>query len=121
MSKDKIQNQQLLPEERVRQWFISLLESCGVERYRISTEYPVIISGRRLRVDIAIFGRGTKSITAIVECKAPEVPLTTKVITQAAVYNSIICARYIIATNGKKTFIWDSHTKEFLTELPSNL
>ncbi len=67
MSKDKIVKGELLPEEKIRQWFLGVLFSHGVESYRVSTEYAVNISGRRLRADIVIFGRGSRQITTIVE------------------------------------------------------
>lgn len=121
MSKEKIQKAELLPEERVRQWFLALLERSGVEKFRMSTEYAITVSGRTLRVDIVIFGRASREIIAIVECKAPSVQLTSKVISQAAVYNTVTCARYIIVTNGNGTFIYDTYTKEFLADLPREL
>lgn len=121
MTNTKINNPQLLPEEQVRQWFLSVLADNGVESYRVATEYSIMVGGRRLRVDIAIFRMGTTQISAIVECKAPYVPLTVKTIEQAVAYNSVIGARYIILTNGKSTFIYDTSKKGFIESLPENL
>ncbi len=121
MAKSKTYTRELLPEERVRQWFIGVLRDAGVESYRISTEYPVKVSGRVLRVDIAIFERGGLNVTTIVECKADSVQISTKTITQAAIYNTKLNADYIIVTNGVSTYIYDTRRGVFLDQLPEDI
>lgn len=111
----------LLPEEQVRQWFISELTASGVDRQRIAVEYSISVGTRRLRVDLAIFALGTTEISAIVECKAPNVGISRATLQQAADYNSVLCARYIITTNGRSTYIYDTDQKRFIDQLPSNL
>ncbi len=121
MAKSKISPPQLLPEERVRQWFLGVLSSAGVEPYRVSVEYAVEVSGRKLRADIVIFERGTLNITTIVECKADTVKITSDTITQAAIYNTKLNAKYLIVTNGLSTYIYNTASRTFLSELPSDI
>lgn len=111
----------ILPEEQVRRWFIDELVAAGVDRHRIAVEYSVIVGARRLRVDLAIFEAGRTTISAIVECKAPSVALCAATIEQAAAYNSVLAAPYIIMTNGHHTFIYNSALKCFIDQLPSDL
>ncbi len=111
----------LLPEECIRQWFLEELKRAGVESYRVATEYAVRVGGRTLRVDVAVFRRGGSDVELIVECKAPSVAITPEVVTQAAVYNSVVGARYIVVTNGSKTFIYDTQRKLFVSNLPDGL
>jgi hypothetical protein len=41
----------------------------------------------------------------VVECKRPEVELTQEVLDQAIRYNMVLNVKYMIITNGTKTFI----------------
>ncbi len=109
------------PEEEVRQWFLKVLGDYGIEQYRLKTEYSVVVGGRNLRVDIAVFGRKSTKIVAIVECKAPYVVINESILRQAATYNSTIGAQYIIVTNGNNTFIYNSLSQLFVAQLPENL
>lgn len=96
------------PEEGVRQWFIGLLlERYGVERWRMVSEYTVMVGGRRLRADVVIFGFGSTRVHAVVECKAPGVCVDQLVIDQAIVYGSVLGARVYVVTNGTTTLAWD--------------
>ncbi len=116
-----VKTKKLLPEEEVRQWFLGVLRDCGVEEYRTTTEYPVRFGTRRLRVDIVVFERGTTTIRLIVECKAPGVPISRDTFQQAATYNSVLGAQYVVATNGKKTYIFDAKNNKFLDSMPQSL
>lgn len=111
----------MLPEEQVRVWFLAQLHAAGVEQYRIATEYPVKIGGRTLRADIVIFERGTTNARAIVECKAPGVDINEGTLRQAAVYNTQLKARYIMATNGAKTYIYDCELSCYVDDLLAEL
>ncbi|RYY84520.1 MAG: hypothetical protein EOO15_19185 [Chitinophagaceae bacterium] len=56
----------------------------------------------------------------IVECKAPEVPLTQIVLEQALRYNISVPVPYIVITNGKDTLAWEKRDGALglLNELP---
>ena len=50
----------------------------------------------------------------MVECKRPEVELTQEVVDQAIRYNNALDVRYIVITNGLKTFMFERHTDGFV-------
>ena len=92
----------LTPEEEVRQRVIAFLIShCGVLPHSIAQEYSVKINGTAQRADIVVVGKDLKP-AILVECKAPDVTIDSDVLSQAARYNAILGARYIILTNGHK-------------------
>lgn len=92
----------LTPEEEVRQRLIAFLIShCGVLPHSIAQEYSVKINGTAQRADIVVVGKDLKP-AILVECKAPDVTIDSDVLSQAARYNAILGARYIILTNGHK-------------------
>ena len=92
---------QLTPEEEVRQCTIEWLVSVqGVPPLRISQEYPVNVNGQHQRADIVVVDEFAKP-DILVECKAPDVKLDNEVAMQAARYNVVVKARFIVLTNGK--------------------
>lgn len=97
----------LTPEEWVRQHTIAWLVSHkGIPALRISQEYPVNINGQHQRADIVIIDeRAMPHI--LVECKAPEVEIDNEVVMQAIRYNSIVRARFVVLTNGKKLYCFE--------------
>ncbi len=90
----------LTPEERVRQNFIPYLaEECNIDPLMMVQEYPVSLNGTSQRADIVVVGKDLRP-WMLVECKAPEVKLDRSVLDQAARYNSVVGARYVVLTNG---------------------
>ncbi len=70
----------------------------GVER---GTRYNTL----QKRTDICLFtSEGTPFI--LVECKAPEVPITAATVQQAVIYNKTVKAPYLMVSNGKQHFCW---------------
>jgi len=109
------------PEEEVRQWAIRLLhETCGAPMTLMASEYGFPFNGRKYRADIVIFDRNLKPLM-LVECKAPEIVLDEKVVRQAARYNRVLGVKYIMATNGKTSYICKMEGDAFvaLPYLPS--
>jgi len=109
------------PEERVRQWFISVLsESCAVPKHMMMSEVQMKFGKKIWRADILIYGRDGKPL-AVVECKKPEVKIDGSVAEQALRYNSVLGVRFIFLTNGKNTYIYRLEGAEFkqLDKLPS--
>ena len=97
----------LTPEEWVRQHTIAwLISERNIPRLRISQEYPVNINGQHQRADIVVIDDYAKPYL-LIECKAPEVEIDNEVVMQAIRYNTIIRARYILLTNGKKIFCYE--------------
>ena len=104
----------LTPEEWVRQHTIGwLVAHKGIPALRITQEYPVNINGQHQRADIVVMDEKAKP-HILVECKAPEVDIDNEVVMQTIRYNSIVQARYIVLTNGKKLFIFEHKNGQYL-------
>ena len=98
----------LTPEEWVRRHVIEYLVNwCSVELQRIVTEYPVALNGQPQRADIVVVDcEGGPQM--LVECKAADVKISQDVLDQAVRYNSVVGARYLMLTNGLKTFCFEA-------------
>lgn len=95
----------LTPEERVRQWCIGVLnKNLEVPLHMMMSEAGFKLGGKQFRADILIYDR-TAAPLAVVECKRPEVELTQEVLDQAIRYNMVLDVKYMIITNGTKTYI----------------
>lgn len=90
----------LTPEEWVRQHFIHfLINSYKYPKSLMKVESGLKYNNLQKRSDIQVYTRKGHPFL-IVECKASNVKLDSKVIDQAALYNKSIGADYIIVTNG---------------------
>lgn len=112
----------LTPEERVRQWCIGVLNnSLGVPMHMMMSEAGFKLGGKQFRADILVYDRAAQPLM-VVECKRPEVELNQDVLDQAIRYNMVLNVKYIIITNGTKTYISrrndDASTYEFLNTVP---
>ncbi len=97
----------LTPEEKVRQWCISLLNrQMSVPMHMMMSEVGFKLGDKQFRADIIIYDRAARPL-AVVECKRPEVSISTTVLEQAVRYNMVLDVKYIIITNGFKTFIFE--------------
>ena len=96
------------PEEAVRQWFISavLHEGMGVPEHMMGSEVALTHAGKQYRADIVVWNRSARPLM-IVECKRPEVTLDQEVVDQAIRYNKELDVKYIVITNGVKTFMFE--------------
>ena len=95
----------LTPEEKVRQWFIGVLrDSMKVPEHMMMSEAGFKLGDKQFRADILVYDRQARPLL-VVECKRPEVELTREVLDQAVRYNMVLNVKYIIITNGTKTFI----------------
>lgn len=95
----------LTPEEKVRQWCISVLaEHCQVPKHMMMSEVGFKLGGKQFRADLIVYGRDAQPLM-VVECKRPEVKLTQEVLDQAVRYNMVLNVRYMLITNGNSTFI----------------
>ena len=95
----------LTEEEKVRQWFISVLnEGCMVPHHMMMSEVGMKYGaeGKIFRADIVVYKRDMTP-AVIVECKRPDVKLTEDVLDQALRYSMVLPARYFILTNGSRT------------------
>lgn len=112
----------LTPEERVRQWCIGVLnKSMEIPLHMMMSEAGFKLGGKQFRADILVYDRAAQPLM-VVECKRPEVDLTQDVLDQAIRYNMVLNVRYIVITNGTKTYICrrndGASTYEFLNTVP---
>ena len=102
----------LTPEEEVRQWCIRVLsEKMQVPPGLMMSEAGFKLGGKQFRADILVYDRKAQPLM-VVECKRPEVELTKEVLEQAVRYNMVLNVRYIIITNGLRTFICRREEKD---------
>ena len=95
----------LTPEERVRQWCIGVLrDQMGVPVHMMMSEAGFKLGDKQFRADILVYDRQARPLV-VVECKRPEVELTQEVLDQAIRYNMVLDVKYMIITNGTRTYI----------------
>ena len=113
----------LTPEEWVRQHLLHYLsDHLGYPRLSIRVECVVVESIRRDRFDAVIYGpKGC--ILALIECKAPEVPISQDTIDQICRYNIHYHAPLLIMTNGMTHLVlqidYRRGSSQALSEIPS--
>lgn len=109
------------PEEVVRQWFIGVLNSSlQVPMHMMMSEAGLKLGEKQFRADILVYDRKAQPLV-IVECKRPEVELTQEVLDQAIRYNMVLNVKYIIITNGTKTYMCGRQGERyaFLSKFPT--
>jgi hypothetical protein len=98
----------LAPEEYVRQlWLFYLQEKGGYPLSLIRTELGLVFNEQIKRCDIVVF-RQEENLKPhlIIECKAPTIALTDKVLMQTIAYNMVLQANFCIISNGIKSFLY---------------
>lgn len=113
----------LTPEEWVRQHFLHyLLNHVQYPKSLIKVEGGLKFNRLQKRTDIVVFDR-TGNPWMIVECKAPNQPINESTLRQVSVYNATHKAKYIVLTNGMRTFCCriesDDGGTVMLNDLPS--
>ncbi len=90
----------LTPEEWVRQHCVYFLNQyLEIPFGRMAIERSLTFNGLIKRFDIVAFSsNGLAQI--LIECKAPEIPLSQKTLIQAGVYNTKLDTPFIWLTNG---------------------
>jgi|TARA_R110000737_G_scaffold324995_1_gene338164 hypothetical protein len=90
----------LTPEEWVRQHFIAyLINDLDISQGRIVSEFSLSYNNMSRRADIVVMNEFGQPYI-IVECKAPQIPLSDKTFFQIAQYQNSIPAKILILTNG---------------------
>jgi hypothetical protein len=96
----------LTPEEQVRQWFIAnLRDALGVPVHMMGSEVSFEFGRKHYRADIVVYSRSGSPL-AVVECKRPDVEISSEVARQAMRYNAVLDVKFIFLTNGKNTYIY---------------
>ena len=115
-------NVALTPEEWVRQHFVNYLTAeKNYPKERIANEVTVTLNGMSRRCDTVVYNQFLEPI-AIVEFKAPTVPITQDVFEQIARYNICLRVGILIVTNGMEHYCcridYENATCSFLKEIP---
>jgi type I site-specific restriction endonuclease len=98
----------LTPEEWVRQHLIHyLITSKSLAQGRIAVEVNLKVNSLSKRADIVYYDETLKP-QVVIECKAPEVKLTSETIFQIATYNSQLNSKFLIISNGLDHFIFEN-------------
>ena len=112
----------LQPEEWVRQnCLLFLMKIKGFPKSLINVEKELLINDLKKRYDIVVFNPNG-SIHLVVECKAPEVPITQTTFDQIARYNLALNAQYLMITNGLNHYYcamdYQQSRYQFLKDIP---
>ena len=114
----------LTPEEWVRQHVIQDLMDKGISKTRLSVEKKFEVMGKQKRFDVVVAGANA-SIALLVECKAPEVPITQLTFDQIARYQLALKANYLMLTNGLQQIYcqidYERQAYHFVPDFPSKV
>ena len=107
MIKDAIRHKYLVfqPEEMVRQLCICYLVAHQYAPKLIQQEKKIKVFDQYKRFDIIVYDKTTKPLI-LVECKAPEQKLDQSTLDQVQMYNKVVQAPYIWATNGAANYVY---------------
>ncbi len=90
----------LTPEEWVRQHFVHyLVEHLGYPTELLTNEVSLCIGALKRRADTVLYDRQLQP-RMLIEYKAPEVPLSERVLGQAVRYNYAMRVPYLVLSNG---------------------
>ena len=111
----------LTPEEWVRQHLIHYLISYkSFAQGRLAVEVNLKVNCLSKRADIVYYDETLKP-QLVVECKAPEVKLSSETVFQIATYNSQLNSQFLLISNGLDHFIFENKNGILfpLEDLPS--
>ena len=112
----------LTPEEWVRQHVVQfLLQDKNYPKSYINVEKLIKINDLSKRYDGVVF-QPNGDIFLLIECKAPEDPISQQTFDQIARYNLVLKAKYLMVTNGLNHYFcrmdFENEKYVFLKELP---
>lgn len=111
----------LTPEEWVRQQFVEwIIKERNFPASLMANEKSLRVNGRLRRCDTIVYDRFLSPL-AVIEYKAPGVPVSQKVFDQIARYNLTLGARYLIVTNGMQLYAcrYQYGSYSYLKDIPS--
>lgn len=92
----------LTPEEWVRQhWIRFLIDHQNFPKGLVTSEKGLVYNGLQKRTDLLVFDRSGLPYF-LIECKAPEVEINQKVLSQAVAYNQTLKCPFIALSNGNR-------------------
>ena len=112
----------LIPEELVRQHFVSYLISYkGYPLGLIGNEISLRLNGQNRRCDTVIYDIYGSPLM-IIEYKAPHITLNQEVFNQVIRYNIALKVKYLVVSNGINHYCcvmdYDNMCPHFLKEIP---
>ena len=113
----------LTPEEWVRQHFVHFLtEHRGYPAALMGNEVSIRVGNATRRCDTILYNKEGGTPRAVMEYKAPSIPITQNVFTQISSYNSVLRTDYLFVSNGLQTIVCHidkaAHTYRFLPNVP---
>jgi hypothetical protein len=113
----------LTPEEWVRQHVVQfLMIEKNYPKSLLNVEKVLQVNGLQKRYDIVVYN-SDGTIHILIECKAPEVPISQSTFDQIAQYNMTLQSNYLMVTNGLNHYFCqmdnENEKYQFLTELPN--
>ena len=113
----------LQPEELVRQLVLQyLLKEKKYKKSHIKIERGLIVNEQMKRCDLIVYDLAVNPYL-LIECKAPNIPISEDTIWQITNYNSQLNAPYLMLTNGRHTFCCKMDYKnlqhQFLDYIPT--
>jgi hypothetical protein len=98
----------LTPEEWVRQHIVYyLIAFKSFAQGRLALEVSLKVNSLSKRADIVYYDENLQP-QLVVECKAPEVKLTSETVFQIATYNSQLNSKFLLISNGLEHFIFEN-------------
>ena len=112
----------LTPEEWVRQHVVNyLLNEKKAPKSWINVEKQFTLAGLKKRFDVIVFS-SDGSVQLLVECKAPNIPISQETFDQIARYNMNFNSQYLMITNGLNhyycKFEYKNRQYHFCEDLP---
>ncbi len=112
----------LTPEEWVRQHVVNyLLNEKKAPKSWINVEKQFTLAGLKKRFDVIVFS-SDGSVQLLVECKAPNIPISQETFDQIARYNMNFNSQYLMITNGLNhyycKFEYKNQEYHFCEDLP---
>lgn len=89
------------------------MQQYKVPPHMMMSEAGFKLGDKKFRADILVYDRQARPVM-VVECKRPEVEICQEVLDQAVRYNMALGVKYILITNGLKTFICKREEKGFV-------
>jgi hypothetical protein len=113
----------LTPEEWVRQHVLHyLISEKGYPAALLAVEKTIAVNKLRKRCDVVAYNAQAQPLL-LVECKAPDVPITQAAFDQIARYNLTLGVHLLLVTNGLTHYCCrmnhDAQQYVFLAELPA--
>ncbi|MBM3916290.1 MAG: type I restriction enzyme HsdR N-terminal domain-containing protein [Sphingomonadales bacterium] len=107
----------LTPEEWVRQHLIAYLHHhLGYPMEKMAIEKEIQFDGFIRRWDLVVFDQAFQA-HILLECKAPQIPISHEVFMQIANYQSKIQAPFLILSNGLTHLIYQVNFEQKILEL----